>query len=118
MTSPVPESMSSDVIDGDSPAGSTLNAGSVTGVGQQDPGVRIGDRIRADQAKTAIKLAYWLVGIMVGSSVLHYAAIITLSLGGHADVAGQVTPIYDKWFPVITGFTGSAITYFLTKDRS
>lgn len=118
MTSPMPESIPHDVIDGDIPTGSTVNAGNVTGVGQEDPSVRMGDLIRANQAKTAIKLAYWLVCIMVGSSVLHYASIVYLSLTGHTDVASQVTPIYDKWFPVITGFTGSAITYFLTKDRS
>ena len=103
-----PKQPTSDVIDGDQPTGKQVQPG--------DPYVR--DPIKEDHAKTARWLAYLIVGILVTTSAIHYAMVVWLNLTGHNDVAKEVAPIFDKWFPVVTGFAGSAITYFLTKERS
>ncbi len=96
-------------------AGSTLNAGTVSGVG--DLQVPVINRIQINHSWTAIILAVLLVIILVGTTSLHYYTVLQLAQDGKTEVATQVSTIFDKWFPVITGFTGSAITYFLTKDR-
>ena len=42
---------------------------------------------------------------------------LVLHLSGKSEVAKALSDIYEKWLPVITGFTGSAVTYFLTRER-
>lgn len=96
-------------------SGGTLNADIVSGVG--DPEFPVKNRIRINHSWTAIILTLLLVIILVVTTSLHYYTVLQLAQDGKTDVASQVASIFDKWFPVITGFTGSAITYFLTKDR-
>lgn len=107
-SSDLPRAVNAEVIDGDQPTGKLVQPG--------DPYVR--DPIKEDHARTARRLAYVIVGVLVGTFVLHYSVVIWLSLNGHSDVAKEVSGLFDKWFPVVTGFAGSAITYFLTRERS
>lgn len=101
-------SSTTELIDGDQPTGKSVRPG--------DP--YLGDKLKADHAQTARRLAYVIVAVLVGTFVLHYVVVVWLSLTGHSDVAKEVAPLFDKWFPVVTGFAGSAITYFLTRERS
>jgi hypothetical protein len=95
-----------------------LDAGTVTGVGTPDPlTVSVRDQIKREQAKTTSYLAYALIATLILSFIGHYAATLALHLSGKSEVAKALSDIYEKWLPVITGFTGSAVTYFLTRER-
>jgi hypothetical protein len=95
-----------------------LDAGTVTGVGTSDPlTVSVRDQIKREQAKTTSYLAYALIATLLLSVIGHYVATLALHLSGKSEVATALSDIYEKWLPVITGFTGSAVTYFLTRER-
>lgn len=95
-----------------------LDAGTVTGVGTSDPlTVSVRDQIKREQARTTSYLAYTLIATLLLSVLGHYVATLALHLSGKSEVAQALSEIYDKWLPVITGFTGSAVTYFLTRER-
>ena len=67
--------------------------------------------------RTARRIAYFLVSIMVFTVVGHYVLTLVLGLlGGEEATIGMISGIFRSWFPVITGFAGGAITYFLTDN--
>lgn len=67
--------------------------------------------------RTARRVAYFLVGIMVFTVVGHYVLILVLGLlGGEQATSEMISEIFRTWFPVITGFAGGAITYFFTSS--
>jgi len=96
----------------------TLNAGAVKGLGDRDLTVRTANHIRIQHSWTAIILAFTFILILAASTWWHYHTVLLLYSQSKADVAQQLSSIFDKWFPVMTGFTGSAVTYFLTKERA
>lgn len=100
------------------PEQATVNAGTVKGLGERDLTIRTANRIRLQHSWTAICLAFAFIAILAASTWWHYHTVMVLYSQNKADVAQQLSTIFDKWFPVITGFTGSAVTYFLTKERS
>ena len=68
--------------------------------------------------RTARRIAYFLVAIMVFTVVGHYVLTLVLGLlGGEEQTIEMISAIFRSWFPVITGFAGGAITYFLTHSR-
>ena len=100
------------------PDQATVNAGTVRGLGDRDLTIRTANRIRMQHSWTAIALACSFILILAVSTWWHYHTVQLLYSQEKADVAQQLSSIFDKWFPVITGFTGSAVTYFLTKERA
>jgi hypothetical protein len=74
-------------------------------------------RIRMDEARTARRLAYTLTLTLVGSFVLHYIAVGGLQLYNRPEAVEVLSEIFDKWLPVISGFTGTAVAYYL-RERS
>lgn len=100
------------------PEQTTVNAGSVRGLGDRVLTVRTANHIRLHHSWTAIGLAFAFIAILAASTWWHYHTVLMLYSQDKADVAQQLSSIFDKWFPVMTGFTGSAVTYFLTKERA
>lgn len=98
------------------PEQDTVNAGAVRGLGDQELAIK--NRIRMHHSWTAIGLAFAFIVILAASTWWHYHTVMMLYSQDKADVAQQLSSIFDKWFPVITGFTGSAVTYFLTRERA
>lgn len=95
-----------------------LDARTITGVGTPDPlTVRVRDQIKREQAKTTSYLAYALIATLILSFLGHDVATLALHLSGKSEVARALSDIYEKWLLVITGFTGSAVAYFLTRER-
>ncbi len=71
----------------------------------------------ANTSRTARRIAYLLVGIMVFTIIGHYSISAVLGLmGEEVQTIELLAGIFDNWFPVITGFAGGAITYFLTNS--
>lgn len=83
----------------------------------EDDPVRVASHLRRAHAVTARRLAYALVATLVGSYLLHYGVTTWLNVNGHESAVAPASEIYEKWLPVISGLTGSAVTYFLTREQ-
>ena len=108
-----------ELINGDASRSSAevLDAGDITGVGSDDPNtVTVRDPVRIANARAARRLAYTLITILAGTFIIHYAVTVVLVLRGQVPVEA-LTDLFDKWLPVITTYVGSAVTYFLTRER-
>ena len=68
-------------------------------------------------AVTASRLANWLVGVLVVSFVVHYFAIILLSLYEKKEAVEALSSLFGSWLPVMSGFVGGAVTYYFTREQ-
>jgi len=66
---------------------------------------------------TARMIAISLVGILAGSALLHFIAILVLA-HDQANALEEMNRFFNAWLPVISGLVGSATTYYFTKDKS
>jgi hypothetical protein len=66
---------------------------------------------------TARMIAISLVGILAGSALLHFIAILVLA-HDQANAMEETDKFFNAWLPVISGLVGSATTYYFTKDKS
>ena len=73
---------------------------------------------RRHRERTASVLAWWLMAILAGTGILHYATVLYLATHGQTTALEHVDKFFGAWLPVISGLTGSAITYYFTHDRS
>src|ERR1700742_1271324 len=69
------------------------------------------------ETETAKALTFTLVGIMAGTLVLHYVSVIVLMIKGHKDAVDILSHVFDSWLPVISGFVGGAVTFYLTRNK-
>src|SRR5436305_4956241 len=67
---------------------------------------------RGQHALTARTLAYWLIGILGGSVVLQYAALIVLICKQRPEESPVFEHLFNAWLPVIAGLASSAATYY------
>ena len=104
--------------------------------GQERPGqpngqsdvIEGGDVRRADEelpfhplkhrAETASSLAHRFVHIFAAGLAVHYVAVATLSSFGLTEAADALGKAFNAWLPVLSGFVGSAATYYFTRDRT
>ena len=70
------------------------------------------------RAQSSRILAIVLLLLLGGTVVGHYATSAFLRVLGHGDVADSMGRVFDVWLPVISGLSGSAVTYFFTKENS
>lgn len=68
-------------------------------------------------AVTASWLAYLLLGILVASFVVHYFAVILLSLYEKQEAVKALSSLFGTWLPVMSGFVGGAVTYYFTREQ-
>ena len=73
--------------------------------------------IRQRHAETANKLAIWLLAILGGTVVIHYACLMTLILCKRDDAAKILEDLFHSWLPVLAGLAGSAVTYYFTRNE-
>ena len=76
------------------------------------------DILKKTHADTAKTLSFWLLGILAGTVVLHYACVMTLVLLGKDYELPIIADVLHLWLPVLAGLAGSAATYYFTRDRS
>ena len=77
----------------------------------------ISDTLKQRHAETANKLAAWLIAILGGSLVIHYACIMILILYKRDDAAKLLEDLFHSWLPVLSGLAGAAVTYYFTKSE-
>ncbi len=73
---------------------------------------------RRHRERTASVLAWWLMSILAGTGVLHYATVLYLATHGQTAALEHVDKFFGAWLPVISGLSGSVVTYYFTRDRS
>lgn len=92
-----------------------IEGGEIQEIGDTD--VKI-DPIVRQKAKTTRTLAYVLVGILGASVLLHYIAVIVILVNTENQaLIDTIDGIFSSWLPVISGLTGSAITYYFTREK-
>jgi hypothetical protein len=105
-----------DLIDGDQQREEPFEQ-VVTGVEKDDPGtVWVKNQIRHANANASRRLAYALITILTLTFLAHYWTTFWFVHEAKLPITA-LSDLFDKWLPIITGFTGSAVTYFLTKER-
>lgn len=81
-----------------------------------DDDVRV--EISRHKAKTTRTLAYLLVAILGFSVALHYVAVVLILVRTeNLTLVDTLDGIFSSWLPVISGLTGSAVTYFFTREK-
>lgn len=105
-----------DLIDGDQ-SREEPSEQVVTGLGKDDPNtVLVRNQIRHANANASRRLAYALITSLTLTFVAHYWTTFWFVREAKLPITA-LSDLFDKWLPVITGFTGSAVTYFLTRER-
>lgn len=69
------------------------------------------------ESETAKVVAFSLLAILAGSIVLHYVAVIILMVNDQKDTVDVLSQVFDSWLPVISGFVGGAVTFYLTRQK-
>jgi hypothetical protein len=91
-----------------------IEGGEVIGVDASKYDVNL---IKKHEVTTARVLAYMLVVTLFLSVALHYALTVWLLLNEKTAIVEVTSNIFTTWLPVISGLAGSAVTYFLTKEK-
>lgn len=68
-------------------------------------------------ADTGRILAYWLVGCLVSTWVLHYVIVLILEWKGKHEAAENLSKAFNVWLPMISGLASSVVTYYFTREK-
>jgi len=68
-------------------------------------------------AHTARIIAFSLIILLVVSVVAQYVALIVLTVYNRNEAIPNFEHLFNACFPVLAGLVGSAVTYYLTKER-
>ena len=72
--------------------------------------------LKQGHAATAHKLAKWLLIILSGTVLLHYACLMVLIFCKRDEGIKVLGELFHSLLPVLAGLAGSAITYYFTKN--
>jgi len=73
------------------------------------------DLLKQKHAQTTSTLAYWVLGMLAGTVLLHYLCIMILIFCNRADAIKNLEDFYHSWLPVLAGLSGSVVTYYFTR---
>ena len=94
------------------PEDGLISGGEISGLDQEADW-----RPEKHRAVIAGRLAYWLLVILVVSFVVHYVAVIILSLYEKREAVEALSSLFGSWLPVMSGFVGGAVTYYFTREQ-
>lgn len=76
------------------------------------------DPLKHHQAKTSRTIAYSLIIVLAASVLCHYLAVVAILLyTQNQTLIDALGDIFSAWLPVISGLTGSAVTYYFTREQ-
>lgn len=93
---------------------SVIEGGEISGINENT--IRI-DPLRQHKADTTRKLAFGLVAMLSVSILIHYAMITWLLMNNRVEALEALNTIFTTWLPVASGLTGSAVTFFFTREK-
>lgn len=102
-------------IEGDEIVLREIDAGEVVDL-DPEPSLRSFNREK-HYAETTRTLAFWLIGVLVTSVLIHYSAVTALDLTGHSGAIERLEQLFNLWLPIISGLASAATTYYFTKDK-
>ena len=70
------------------------------------------------KAKTARTLTFVVVGMLGASVIVQYGMLAVLLYHNKVDAIATFEHLFNAVFPVLAGLTGSAVTYYLTKEKT
>jgi hypothetical protein len=73
--------------------------------------------LKAHEAKTARTLTFVVVAMLGVSIVLQYGTLLVLTIYNRGEAISTFEHLFNAVLPVLAGLTGSAVTYYLTKER-
>jgi hypothetical protein len=73
--------------------------------------------LKEHEAKTARTLTYVLAGMLGVSIVMQYGTMAVLVTYGKADSIPNFEHLFNAVLPVLAGLTGSAVGFYLTKEK-
>ena len=68
-------------------------------------------------AHTARIIAFSLIILLVVSVIAQYIALIVLTVYNRGDAVPNFEHLFNACFPVLAGLVGSAVTYYMTKEK-
>lgn len=76
-----------------------------------------------EQAKTTREvltgdMAQLLIRALLVSIILHYGTIGVLEWNGKTAAVESLSRVFQIWLPVLSGFVGSAVTFYFRQDTS
>lgn len=89
-----------------------IDGGTVSDVGEELPFHEAEHR-----AHTARKLAYWLVGLLGATILVHYICVMILEVEGKHEAVESLSSIFQSFLPVISGLVGAATTFYFTQKK-
>jgi hypothetical protein len=69
------------------------------------------------ESKTARTIAITLLWMLGVTFVANLVTMIVLTIYNRTDAAPQFERMFAVWMPLLSGLVGSAITFYLTKER-
>ena len=73
--------------------------------------------LKANEAKTARTLTFVVVALLGLCILLQYVTMGVLTIYNKPDAIPNFEHLFNAVLPVLAGLTGSAVTYYLTKDK-
>ena len=74
--------------------------------------------IQKQESDTARRLAFLSLSMLGGYLLLHYGATVCIHIWGSDDLLASLKDIFFATLPVLSGLTGSAATYFFTRNKT
>jgi hypothetical protein len=73
--------------------------------------------LRAHEAKTARTLTFVVVAMLGFSILVQYGTMVALIAYKQTEAIPNFEHLFNAVLPVLAGLTGSAVTYYLTKEK-
>jgi hypothetical protein len=73
--------------------------------------------IKEHEARTARTLTYVVVGMLGFSILVQYGTMAALTFYKQTEAIPNFEHLFNAVLPVLAGLTGSAVTYYLTKEK-
>ena len=73
--------------------------------------------LKAHEAKTARTLTFVVVAMLGLSILIQYVLLGVLTVYNKSDAIPTFEHLFNAVLPVLAGLTGSAVTYYLTKEK-
>jgi len=74
--------------------------------------------LNAHKAKTARTLTFVVVAMLGGSIIIQYGMLAVLTYHNKTEAIATFEHLFNAVLPVLAGLTGSAVTYYLSKEKA
>jgi hypothetical protein len=73
--------------------------------------------LKRRESQTARHVTITLLVMLGGTVVLQFATLIVLTITNRLDAASHFDQMFAVWIPLLSGLVGSAVTFYLTREK-